>query len=171
MDRQWETYVPVKEVHQVSLSFHHVGPCGHHWGILGRPVVLLNVADEYKSIVYFIEFWCDQETCCQEYWGALGIKHSWAFWVQEVTIYYLYSDMNRFCALLKSLAEGINPCDNIISLFHVRFRGFPWFFRELETFVIIILLIRKHVIQDKHWWFVWVKYLIFVFQCQILYGK
>lgn len=47
MDWEGETYVPVKEIHEVSLRLHHVGPGGHHWGIFGRPVVLLNIADEY----------------------------------------------------------------------------------------------------------------------------
>jgi hypothetical protein len=171
MDRQGETYVPVKEIHQVSLRFNHVGPRWHHWGIFGRPVVFLDIADKHQTIVYFIEFRSDQETSCQENRSGFSIKLSRAFRVQKVPIYYLYSYVNGFCALLKSLAEGINPCDNIISLFHVRFRGFPWILGELETLVIIIQLVRKHVIQDEHWGFIWVKYLIFVFQCKILDGK
>lgn len=163
MDRKWETYVPVEERHEVSLSFHDIGPCGNHLGKSCRPVVFLSIADKYKPVVYFIEFWGDKETSCQKNRDGFWIQLGWAVFVQKVSVHQLNSDMDSFCALLKSEAKRVNSLHYVISLIDIGFCDFSRILWELEAFVIVIQLIRKHIVQNEHRGLIRIKYLIFVF--------
>ena len=169
MDGQREAYVPVEERHQVSFGFYNLRPRGHYLGMFGAFKVLLHIWDKNKSVINLIEFWGNQKAGAQENGKGSAIHFGLTLGWQKVAVNQLTSYMDSFCALMESLAQSINPADDIISFVHVSFRNSSRIFTKLKA-IVIVYLIWKHVVQDKHWRLIWTKDFILMFAHRVLYN-